>query len=105
MRAAFGHWFDENLQALKMSLSPIIDDRYRLKPADIGRAILRVTIRNVSLQGVETLCPVLHLGESSINCKQDMILAHERLGAYLSTVIPPDSLVYWDGGNAYTPMI
>jgi len=46
-----------------MSLSPIIDDRYRLKPADIGRAILRVTIRNVSLQGVETLCPVLHLGE------------------------------------------
>ena len=45
------------------SLSPIIDEHYRLKPADIGRALLRVTIKNVSLQGVEQLRPVLHLGE------------------------------------------
>jgi len=47
----------------KGSLSPIMDERYRLKPADIGRAILRVTIKNVSLQGVEYLSPVLHLAE------------------------------------------
>jgi hypothetical protein len=49
--------------------------------------------------------PVLNLGESSINCKQDMILAHEQLGAYLSEIIPSNSLVYWDGGNAFTPMV
>ncbi|MBK8781566.1 MAG: glycosyltransferase family 39 protein [Anaerolineales bacterium] len=51
------------------------------------------------------LSPVLHLGESRLDCKQDMILAHEQLGTYLSTVIPPNSLVYWDGGNAFTPMV
>lgn len=52
-----------------------------------------------------TLSPVLHLGESGLDCKQDLILANEQLGAYLSEVIPPDSLVYWDGGNAFTPMV
>lgn len=51
------------------------------------------------------LSPVLHLGESSLDCNQDMILAHEQLGAYLSSVIPANSLVYWDGGNAFTPMV
>jgi 4-amino-4-deoxy-L-arabinose transferase-like glycosyltransferase len=51
------------------------------------------------------LSPVLHLGESRIDCKQDIILAHEQLGAYLVEVIPPDSLVYWDGGTAFTPMV
>ncbi|KXK13113.1 MAG: hypothetical protein UZ14_CFX002001852 [Chloroflexi bacterium OLB14] len=51
------------------------------------------------------LSPLLHLGESKINCQQDIILAHENLGKYLSQIIPPDSLVYWDGGNAFTPMV
>ncbi|MBI5823945.1 MAG: glycosyltransferase family 39 protein [Chloroflexi bacterium] len=51
------------------------------------------------------LSPLLNLGESSLNCKQDMILAHEQLGAYLAEIIPPNSLVYWDGGNAFTPMV
>ena len=46
-----------------MSISPVIDDGYRLKPADVGRATMRVTINNVSLQGVEELSPVLHLVE------------------------------------------
>jgi len=51
------------------------------------------------------LSPVLHLGESKKNCNTDIIRDHEELGAYMASVIPPDSLVYWDGGNAYTPMI
>ena len=51
------------------------------------------------------LSPVLNLGESRLDCEQDMILAHEQLGSYLSAVIPPNSLVYWDGGNAFTPMV
>ena len=51
------------------------------------------------------LFPVLNLGENAIHCKEDLILANERLGAYLASIIPPDSLVYWDGGNAFTPMV
>jgi hypothetical protein len=49
--------------------------------------------------------PLLHLGESRRDCDTDIIRDHEELGAHLASVIPPDSLVYWDGGNAYTPMI
>jgi hypothetical protein len=51
------------------------------------------------------LSPVLHLGESRRDCQTDIIRDHEELGAYLASIIPPDSLVYWDGGNAYTPMV
>jgi len=51
------------------------------------------------------LSPVLHLGESSLNCRENIIKNHEILGAYLDDIIPPDSLVYWDGGNAFTPMV
>lgn len=52
------------------------------------------------------LSPLLHLGESRRDCpKTDIIRDHEELGAYLASIIPPDSLVYWDGGNAYTPML
>ncbi|NUQ86683.1 MAG: glycosyltransferase family 39 protein [Anaerolineales bacterium] len=52
------------------------------------------------------LSPILHLGESRPDCAgTDIIRDHEELGAYLAAVIPPDSLVYWDGGNAFTPMI
>jgi hypothetical protein len=52
------------------------------------------------------LSPILHLGESRPDCAEtDIIRDHEELGAYLAAVIPPDSLVYWDGGNAFTPMI
>lgn len=51
------------------------------------------------------LSPLLHLGESRRDCETDIIRDHEELGAYLASIIPPDSLVYWDGGNAYTPMI
>lgn len=51
------------------------------------------------------LSPVLHLGESRLDCQTDVISNNEKLGAYLASIIPADSLVYWDGGNAYTPMI
>lgn len=51
------------------------------------------------------LSPVLHLGESKRDCEVDIIRNHEELGIYLSAIISKDSLVYWDGGNAYTPLI
>jgi len=46
-----------------MSLSSIVDLRYRLQPADIGPRGLRLTINNISVQGVEDLRPVLHFAE------------------------------------------
>ncbi|MBI2333283.1 MAG: hypothetical protein HYU84_14200, partial [Chloroflexi bacterium] len=51
------------------------------------------------------LSPILHLGESKRDCDTDIIRDHENLGGYLASIIPAGSLVYWDGGNAYTPMI
>ncbi len=46
-----------------MSLSSIVDLRYRLQAADIGQRVLRLTINNISVQGVEDLRPVLHFAE------------------------------------------
>ncbi len=46
-----------------MSISPVIDERYRLQTKDLGRARVQVTIQNVSWQGVERLQPLLHLRE------------------------------------------
>jgi hypothetical protein len=46
-----------------MSISPIIDEHYRLRPTDLGRSSVQVTIQNVSWQGVEQLRPLLHLRE------------------------------------------
>lgn len=86
----------------------------------VGLAILFITFRmwrkekktNFSLTLANSflitgfiLSPILHLGESKIDCQTDIIRNHEELGNYLSSIIPPDSLVYWDGGNAFTPMV
>ncbi|MEZ4864044.1 MAG: hypothetical protein R3C14_22185 [Caldilineaceae bacterium] len=46
-----------------MSLAPIIDREYRLHPQDLQRGPVRVTIQNVSWQGLEQASPVLHLRE------------------------------------------
>lgn len=48
-----------------MSISPIIDERYRLRPEDVGRGGVHVTVQNVSWQGVERLHSLLHLREFS----------------------------------------
>ena len=65
-----------------------------------------LTLVNSFLVTGLVLSPILHLGESRPDCSgTDIIRDHEELGAYLASVIPPDSLVYWDGGNAFTPMI
>jgi hypothetical protein len=64
-----------------------------------------LTLINLFLIAGFVLSPLLHMGASQQDCQTDIILAHERLGAYLSEIIPPESLVYWDGGNAFTPMV
>ncbi len=70
-----------------------------------NRPVFGLVAANSFLAAGLILSPLLNLGESSLNCRRDMILAHEQLGAYLAEVIPPNSLVYWDGGNAFTPMV
>lgn len=64
-----------------------------------------LTLVNLFLITGFVLSPVLHLGESRRDCNTDIIHDHEELGAYLASIIPSGSLVYWDGGNAFTPMI
>jgi hypothetical protein len=51
------------------------------------------------------LSPVLQTGRSRADCEQDILSANEKLGAYLASVIPADSLVYWDGGLSFAPMV
>jgi uncharacterized membrane protein YuzA (DUF378 family) len=51
------------------------------------------------------LSPVLNEGGSHLHCRDDIIAANEQLGAHLAQVIPSDSLVYWDGGLSFTPMV
>lgn len=109
----FKYRFDLSLQQIKRILTASMG-------LIVGLAILFIAFRiwskekkeNFSLTLVNSflaigfiLSPVLHLGESKRNCEIDIIRNHEKLGVYLSSIIPKDSLVYWDGGNAYTPMI
>jgi hypothetical protein len=72
----------------------------RKKTSAFGRILI-----NSFLAAGFLLSPLLHMGANRRDCEEDIILAHERLGAYLAQIIPPDSLVYWDGGNAFTPMV
>lgn len=51
------------------------------------------------------LAPLLHIGGSHADCEGDILADNEALGAYLAEVIPPNSLVYWDGGLSFTPMV
>lgn len=69
------------------------------------RSNFTLTLVNSFLVAGFALSPVLHLGESRLDCNTDIIRDHEELGSYLASIIPAGSLVYWDGGNAYTPMI
>jgi len=39
------------------------------------------------------------------DCSGDVIAAYESAGAYLAEVIPPDSLVYWNGGLSAAPLL
>jgi hypothetical protein len=48
--------------------------------------------------------PFLNTGGDLTDCAQDVIVSNEEVGHYLSQVIPPDSLVYWDGGLSFTPL-
>ena len=60
---------------------------------------------NVFLAMGLLLSPVLQTGGSRADCEQDILSANEKLGAYLASVIPADSLVYWDGGLSFVPMV
>ena len=48
---------------------------------------------------------VLGGGYQIYNCKGDVISSNEKVGAYLSSLIPPGSLVYWKGGESAIPLL
>lgn len=39
------------------------------------------------------------------DCDMDVIEANEQIGAYLGSIIPDGSLVYWDGGLSAAPLL
>ncbi len=43
-----------------MSLSPIVDQRYRLAPADLAGRPRQVMVRQVGMQGLDELTPLLY---------------------------------------------
>lgn len=49
--------------------------------------------------------PLFNFGGSTMDCQEDLIFANEQLGHYLENVIPSDSLVYWEGGLSFTPLV
>ncbi len=51
------------------------------------------------------LSPFLDIGGSRVDCTDDLIAANEEVGHHLASVIPKGSLIYWDGGLSFTPMI
>lgn len=64
-----------------------------------------VLFMSVVLAAALLLSPILNLGIGRPDCQGDLIADNEALGAYLAAVIPADSLVYWDGGLSFVPMI
>jgi hypothetical protein len=51
------------------------------------------------------LSPLLAGTEGRVDCRMDVIRQNEELGAYLASVVPPGSLVYWDGGLSTIPLL
>jgi len=76
----------------------------RMKNIQTRPAFVPVLL-NVFLAMGLFLSPLLHAGGSRADCDQDILSANEELGAHLANVIPADSLVYWDGGLSFTPMV
>lgn len=48
--------------------------------------------------------PILH-GSPIRDCDSDVIVANEEIGRYLQGIIPPGSLVYWEGGLSAAPLL
>ncbi|MEW6400355.1 MAG: glycosyltransferase family 39 protein [Chloroflexota bacterium] len=51
------------------------------------------------------LSPMLSGGAGRPDCQVDVIRSHEQIGAHLTSIIPDDSLVYWDGGLSAAPLL
>jgi hypothetical protein len=51
------------------------------------------------------LFPVLNSRGAMVDCMQNLITSNEELGYHLRTVMPANSLIYWDGGLSFTPML
>jgi 4-amino-4-deoxy-L-arabinose transferase-like glycosyltransferase len=72
---------------------------------DQSRPAFFLVLLSVFLVAGLALSPLLSMGGSRADCETDILVANEQVGAYLARVIPPDSLVYWEGGLSFTPMV
>jgi hypothetical protein len=49
--------------------------------------------------------PISHGSTAAKDCTSDVISDNERIGNYLKGIIPPGSLVYWNGGLSAAPLL
>ncbi len=62
-------------------------------------------LANVFLIAGIALSPLFNFGGSAVDCPTDLILSNEGLGHYLDDIIPANSLVYWEGGLSFAPLV
>ena len=71
-----------------MSISPTVDENYRLRAADLEGLARQVEIANITYQGVEEMAPVMHfVGQS-----KRMVMSPEQVNEMLEitgTVLAP----------------
>jgi hypothetical protein len=60
---------------------------------------------SIAFVSVIVFSPLLHGNAGKKDCTSDVILANEQIGGYLKNIIPPGSLVYWDGGLSMAPIL
>ncbi len=75
----------------------------RSQKTDAKPAYAYVLINSTLVAGF-LLSPLFNLG-ADVDCGEDVITANEQVGHHLASVLPADSLVYWDGGLSFTPMV
>ena len=49
--------------------------------------------------------PLLHGTFGYRDCQMDVIKANEQIGAYLRSIVPAGSLIYWNGGLSTVPLL
>ncbi|MEZ0395235.1 MAG: glycosyltransferase family 39 protein [Anaerolineales bacterium] len=99
-------WFDPTLAGLLIGLLSLLAAliiwlirrrRRTAPPASFGLVAFCVFLLTGTL-----LAPTRLLGGDyrEYDCGMNVIAAYETTGPYLASLVPPGSLVYWEGGNA-----
>ncbi len=70
-------------------------------PAWISFSLIVILILGTALSPIRLMAG----GPRDYDCPANNILAYERTGAYLASIIPSGSTVYWAGGSSILPLV